>query len=216
MAAKPILIGDRCFPTKAAATKVCQAILYKYPLGATVDLDDALFLRDLLALHRQAVSKIGCGVASFQVEDNGPTRGFWVTRTDGTRTDFSFPSCLSPPSRETEALRGFRSEVRDQIVSFRASAFSTTWQVQCVLTGQWVTSDQAHVDHAIPFLDLVVRFLGLVGLDLGAVPVNPTTDGNTETRLLDRELAQSWAEFHRVNAQLRIVSAQANLRRKRV
>ena len=54
-------------------------------------------------MHPEAGDKIGPGVDSFSVE-RAPgrsfgTRCFWVTRSDGTRTEFSYLTCLSGKAR---------------------------------------------------------------------------------------------------------------------
>jgi hypothetical protein len=208
---KQVRIGDVVFGSKSKAEEAIRKILYAYPVGATVKFEDAQFLADLLDLHPERDAKVGVGARSFQIEQNGPTRGFWLTRTDGSRTDFSFKSCLTPPTAESDARAGFRSEVRDQIAEFRALQFAGGREVRCPITGESVNSGTSHVDHVPPFEDLVRLFLSRAGLSLSAVGVEPTRDGETETRLADRGLGEAWAAFHRQHAGLRIVSVQANL-----
>lgn len=208
---KPIRVGNKLFPTKKSAGDAVRAILYAYPVGATVSDEHAVFLAELLELHPERDMKIGAGIRSFQVERNEGSNGFWLTRTDGTRTDFSFLSCLTPPTPEAEARAGFRSEVRDQIDAFRSAAFAARSMVPCALTGEIVKITNAHIDHDPTFEELLSRFLVSLGVALGAVHVEPTRDGETATRLADRQLAEAWSTFHRVNARLRIVSVRANL-----
>ena len=45
---KPIQIGDTLYPTKKAAGDAIRAILYAYPLGATLSDEHAAFLADVL------------------------------------------------------------------------------------------------------------------------------------------------------------------------
>jgi hypothetical protein len=206
---KPIVIGIESFPTKKMATERCRTVLYRYATGQTVSSDDARFLGELLLLHAEADQKIGCGVASFQVEQNGPTRGFWLTRTDGTRTDFSFIACLTPRTPEREALDGLRWAVRDQIRAFRESALVDG--ARCAVTGVTLAGEATHVDHDPAFLVLVDDFLQSRGLGLADVSVEPTADGEIITVLADEALAQAWADYHRANAHLRLVTQSANL-----
>src|SRR5687768_2379203 len=117
---KSIVVGERRFSSKKLATEFVREILYRYDIGQRVSEGDAGFLADLLQLHPQAPQKIGCGVRYFTVEQNEGSRGFWLTRTDGSRTDWSFPSCLTPPTPESEARAGFRTAIRPQIAAFRA------------------------------------------------------------------------------------------------
>src|SRR5262249_31471879 len=200
-----ILIGDTCFPSKAAATDAIRRVLYRYPLGATVSDVDHAFLADVLARHPDAAIKIGVGVASFEVEANLGSRGFWLTRIDGTRTDWSFLSCLTPPTHAQDVVAALRTEVRDQVQRFKAMQF-LGGAARCAVTGVTLTIDGAHVDHAIPFVDLVDAFLTAQQLTVDALDVQPTCDGNTDTRLSDRQVAQQWADYHRNHARLRLVS----------
>ena len=202
-----LAIGHRTYATKKAAAEACRLVLYRYSPGESVSPADHLFLLDLLDLHPEGGEKAGAGVASFQVEQNGPTRGFWLTRVDGSRTDFSFLACLTPPSRERQALTAFRTAIMDQIATFRAT--NTDWT--CPITGDHLTRATAHIDHDPPFVVLVDAFLRECGVELGQVEVMPTTDGSTMTRFADRDLASAWSDFHRANARLRAVSARANL-----
>jgi hypothetical protein len=212
MTSKSVLIGKRAFESKKSATESIRAILYKYPVGEKVRGDDMWFLFDLLELHQQADEKIGCGVVSIEIEQNGPTRGFWLTRVDGTRTDWSFVACLSPPSPERQALSGFRTAVVPQILAFRDEFFRDRIGATCPITGEVVTLDNCHVDHESPtFRELVTEFLSCQYTELREVAVVPTRDGDTKTRLLSPELESNWQRFHQLKAKLRIVSMRANL-----
>jgi hypothetical protein len=208
---KPIHIGDTAYPTKKAAGDAVRQILYAYPIGATLSDDHAQFIADVLELHAERDQKIGVGIVSFQVEQNEGSRGFWLTRTDGTRTDFSFLSCLTPRTPEADARAAFRSEVRDQIAKFRADAFAGTILMACPITGELIRqASSAHVDHFNPTFDELLKSF-IPNEALASVQVIPTSDGETETRLADRVIATRWAEFHRMHAHLRIVSRRANL-----
>lgn len=150
---KPILVGECRFPSKKVATAFVREILYRYDIGQRVSERDAGFLADLLQLHPQAPQKIGCGVQHFTVEQNEGSRGFWLTRTDGSRTDWSFPACLKPPTPESEARAGFRTAIRPQVAAFRArfDAANTHAPQVCPITGELLTEANVHIDHETPF-----------------------------------------------------------------
>jgi hypothetical protein len=207
---KPIVIGRRVFATKKEATEACRAVLYRHPVGHTFLGEDERFLADLILLHAEAEQKIGVGVRSFQVEQNGPTRGFWITRIDGSRTDFSFIACLTPRTPEREALDAMRWAIRDQVVAFRAAKLNPSGNV-CEVTGTPITPADAHVDHEPPFRVLVADFLAQWSVALADVRVMPTADRETVTVLADASLRVAWQEYHRANAGLRLVSREANL-----
>lgn len=206
-----LTIGAREFASKRAAADAIRTVLYAYKHGQTLTPEHAAFVGDVLERHPEREQKIGAGVASFQVQDNGGTMGFWLTRIDGSRTDFSFLSCLSAPSAAQKARAAFRREIRDQIVAFRAAAFDWQSLVPCAVSGELVSIGNAHVDHCPTFESLLRDFESLHLLTLDDVAVEPTRDGETDTRLADRDLAKRWADYHREHARLRIVSARANL-----
>lgn len=80
----------------------------------------------------------------------------------------------------------------------------------CAISGEVLSWDDAHVDHAPPvFITLADRWTLLAG-GYPVITLTPTADGQIG-RTLTATDAQSWADFHRANAHLRIVSSLANL-----
>jgi hypothetical protein len=205
-----IRIGHRRFSSKTAAVQAIRDVLYRYSIGTTITGPDAELLTDLLAQHHERDLKIGCGVRSFEVEQNLGTRGFWLTRHDGTRTDWSYLTCLKPPTHLENVYAALRTEVRGQIQRFKFNAFSNG-PVLCAVSGEFVTLEHAHVDHNPPFVDLVARWLTSLGLSVHDLQVEATTDGATDTRLADRARAVEWATYHQATAGLRIVTPAVNL-----
>lgn len=216
MSAKPVRINDKLFPTKAAAQNAIRSILYRYKPGETLNDADTYFMRGVLALHPHAALKIGCGVKSFSVEQYEWNCGFALTRTDGTKTDWSYVVCLTPPTRAKEATNGFRTEIREQIKDFRCDFFRTCLSPTCAITRAPLVNDlSTHVDHDPPFEDLLASFLSQRSLQLENIEVNASQDNDLDTRLLDRQLAEEWQQYHRRHATLRVVSKKANLQRRR-
>jgi hypothetical protein len=95
MPAKPITLGPLYFRKRSDAAAHLKAILNKYDVGDRVSADDAEVLQAALALHPDAVVKVGCGIGHFSVRsaDFG-TKCFWVNRTDGSTQKFSYKSCV--------------------------------------------------------------------------------------------------------------------------
>ncbi len=205
------VLGAKRYATKKAVIAHCRSILDAATLPT---VDDAAFLLDLLGHHRKAAQKIGCGVRRFFVHADGfGGRCFWLERLDGTCTDWSFLSCLAPPTREQEVRSALRALVSADVVAFRDDVFAASPVRACAITGAPVTRDDAHVDHQPPdtFLSLVERFLVRLGRGYAEILIKPTSDGCTVTRLADDEVARAWIEFHRTHAVLRVTSAHANL-----
>jgi len=91
---KPVTIGSKQFETQKAATSYVRELLNSQPLKQPIPESHHSFLCDLLALHPRAKEKFGDGIRHFSVERalHG-TRCFYLTRVDGSRTDFSFYKC---------------------------------------------------------------------------------------------------------------------------
>jgi hypothetical protein len=207
------------FPTKKAVLAECSRILKNTRVGAEVkDPADHRFLLGVLGLHRQAKAKIGCGVARFRrlATGFGPgATGFWAERVDGSTTDWSFHAAVNPPSPAKEALTGLRHAVIDQVLDFRRRAFAESAVIQCAITGAPIRDSGSHADHVRPFRELVDDFCREWGVPLDQIEVDPTRDGETLTVISDPELREAWVQFHLERAELRMVSASANLSRGR-
>lgn len=177
---------------------------------------DHRFVLDLLGLHQERDAKVGCGVAHVSVRTNfnhgGRTRGFWITRLDGTETDFSWVKCLSPPSHAQDVRKAFRDAIGDQMLEFKRAALSAG-PVSCPCTGEPLGLASCHVDHVAPdtFLVLLGHFLAAEGIGYGQVRVRPTSDGDVYNYLDDAGLADRWLKFHRERAKLRLLSRTGNL-----
>ena len=207
-----IVLGGESFKTQKAIRDRASRIMHATRLGADVEGVDLAFVLDLLARHCESDQKIGCGVASIQVE-NAPgwsNRCFWITRLDGTRTDFGIQSCLKPASHEQNVRSAMRTEVADQVAAFRREAFSRG-PVRCAVTDVDLTDALAHVDHAKPWTFVALAQEFLEGRDVADIKLLGQGDGDTVLTLADRELAARWHAFHAERAVLRVVSAAANL-----
>jgi hypothetical protein len=223
MPRKPIRIADRVFPTKAVLKEYIRAIVARYEDDEPLNAEDLAFMLALLERHRWHEGKVGPGVASMTVRVHAPypQRGFWLTRVDGTDTDFSWVECVDPPSQRKDVLEAMRAAVIDQIGEFRDRFFATSADPTCPLTGEPLSPDTCHVDHLVPmtFGELARRFLTEREIDVDAVELDGYGDGEMKKTLRDAAILESWREFHRLLAQLRVLSRRGNLslaRRKAV
>ena len=95
MPAKPITLGSIHFERRGDAKAYLKQMLNKYDVGDRVNSEDEAILRDALAHHVEAITKIGSGISNFSVRsaDFG-SRCFWVNRMDGTTEKFSISGCI--------------------------------------------------------------------------------------------------------------------------
>ena len=126
MAGQPVDLGLIRFPTKGKATEHFKEMLNRLALGETLAGQDHLEMNALLLRHPEASDKIGCGVQRFFVDmtDHG-TRCFWLERTDGSKTEFSYPSCISgrSPSLEQEFAEACREAVHHDLREAKKAFF---------------------------------------------------------------------------------------------
>jgi hypothetical protein len=196
---------------KADAKDRCRAIIEALADGQMIAADeDVEFLRRLLDRHPCAAEKIGQGVAGFSVQTvKLGTRCLVVHRVDGTSTDFSYYKCISEPSATGLARAAMRRAIADQVAHFKWAACNRGPLV-CAVTGDRLSWDGAHVDHAPPvFVALADTSASRAG-GYSAIQLLPTEDGQIG-RILAPADADSWTSFHRANAKPRIVSKHTNL-----
>jgi hypothetical protein len=93
--AKPVTIGEKSFGTRNDANGFIQELLNDQPLKVAIPEPHHSFLCSLVSRHPNVAEKVGPGIQHFTVEPalHG-TRCFYLTRVDGTKTDFSYLKCV--------------------------------------------------------------------------------------------------------------------------
>jgi hypothetical protein len=210
-------IGDRRFPTKGAAGDAVREILHGYPIGSIVDRpEDHLLLLDLLSLHHQAEDKIGSGVDFFAIAppQRGPHPHFEVIRTDGSRIDFSYRTCLKPPSYRQQVLNVMRDEAKSTINDYFESR-RTAGSLVSDQSGEPLDSNDIDVSYfrGPSFLRIADEFAESVG-GWEAIEMTPSTEPGLG-RFQDRDLAARWFSHHEERAVLGLLSKRENRSRPR-
>jgi hypothetical protein len=201
--------------TKATAWQRCQRIFGAYLPGEDIaNADDRAFVLDLIRRHPDAEEKIGAGVDRLLIRRNIPFRnvGVWIKRRDGTLTDVSMRRCLDGrPSAAANARKAMRWAILDQVIAARDRAFAAG-AVRCPFTGELLTVDTCHIDHAQPdtFEVLSAEFAELEG-GWEAIVTSASLDGMIARRMADSAQIGRWRMFHVVRARLQVVSLEANL-----
>lgn len=215
-----ININGKVFRTKKAALDHFSAMLARYADGAAVEGEDEADLLALLTRHPEVQDKVGVGVDGFYVDQAFMgTRCFYVRRTDGSKTDFSFRSCVNgrAPTPHQEFLEAARMAVHDQIRQAKLNHYEThkgaDGTAPCDLTGRPLRLEEAHVDHAEPmtFEVIVQTFLAAQRIENPADYVTPGADNQYVATFRDSAVAQAFREYHRRLARLRWVSKEKNL-----
>lgn len=209
-------LGPYRYRSKAEIKAYLKALLGSTSWGAVLSPDDSAMLMDLLKLHPDAASKIGCGVKRFIVaKPQAPTsKAFHVVRTDGSVEVFSYLACLDPRSDRTRATEAMRNELFPQIRREKTRIWQRHQDAQCRLwsaaDNQWLDWDDCALDHyPVPFSAIRDRFLKERGLRLESIKVE-YCEGNCLPMMADADLAVRWAVFHQRHATYRIISAKLN------
>ena len=218
MKSKGFLIRGEFFPTKKALENRIRAIRDKYKDDNQLTPDNFDFLLDVLEGHPQYDIKRGPGIVSIYVKTN-PTytnnRCFWLIRTDGTETDFSFKECLTPTPHDKKFFRALRAAIEPFTWEFKKNFFdSLTSPAYCPYTRERLEFVGSHVDHKVPltFERLVDDFVQANGIDIDQISVAGDVEDNTyQNTLVDQELKERWISYHNQRAVLQVVSRRANL-----
>jgi len=220
MGKEPIRIGDLLFTTKKAAKEYFRTMLAGYQNGQTVeDINDG-HLRDLIERHPEATSKIGCGVKRFfKDRTDKPTSCFWLEREDGSRTDFSYISCVDAKSKSLyqEFAEACRMAVEEDLRAAKTEHFrehaDSDGKVLCEITGERVAIYESHLDHKKPmtFQVIVRTFVKAKKITVRPEMLSVPRDAQFSTVFVDDELRREFREYHRSVADLRIVAAKENL-----
>jgi Protein of unknown function (DUF3223) len=165
MAKAITLSNGRSWKTQAAALAHFKEMLHRHADNQVVegrdDHDDLLALLERYdAVITHGPAKIGSGVEYFlrrrNVGENFSTPGFWVRRTDGTDTDFSYIDAAKgqPKSNAQEFYDVCRGAVATDLLAAKKRHFEThgdsSGRVPCDLSDELISFAEAHLDHAYP------------------------------------------------------------------
>lgn len=210
------LVNGLEFATKEALQEEIKRILYKYEPEMILDCADTDFMCDVLFMHPHADEKIGKGVQSIGVQINPTyrnTRNFVVYRTDGTSSDFSYTKCLRPPTHRAMLIQACRQAIAPGIIAAKQSYFRQTVNPVCPITNEFLTPENTHVDHAYPktFRNLFERFIREHHVNMDKVELVRGGDNSSIVQIADKMLESLWVSFHWQEAEIRFISAEANL-----
>ena len=229
MVKKIELSNGRTWATQKAALAHFKEMLARYKDNETVEVrEDHDDLLALLERYDEAItddpSKIGVGVEVFfrrrNIGEGYSTASFWVRRTDGTETDFSYIHAVKgePKGIAREFYDACRSAVAADLLTAKKRQFDkhgdASGRIRCEITNELISFEEAQLDHAYPtFGQLVVSFRAAKEWQ-HSVPADVLSlaqDAQTRTTFLDPSVAEAFRSFHHAAALLRIVCRKGNL-----
>lgn len=199
-------LGGTRFRTKGDAMEYVRDVLRGATLYSVVN-DPLIYA--LLDRHPERERKLEGGVEAIEVRPNEwGERCFSIRRPSGEYVAFSFRECFKPSTDVQNAKAALRVEITDQVNAYRDAR-----ALVCEATGQKLIlakgfPHSAEVDHVPPatFDALAEEWAASVG---GWSAVKHYAVGQRRYLVLD-EQRESWQEFHREHATLRLLSAAAH------
>ncbi|WP_236184697.1 DUF3223 domain-containing protein [Pseudomonas juntendi] len=163
----------------------------------------------LLALHPEAVRKIGVGVDHFRLERNQLAgRGLRLVRFDGTSDSFSYKRCITgvTQSHHGKVCEALRFAIRPQMEAFRESL---VWPVKCAIKGVEIAHpNDLHIDHKVAFWLLLEQFSSEYEI---ALPNLRVVGNGMALALADRQVTDAFIKYHHHHAQLQPTCREANV-----
>ncbi|WP_265497585.1 MULTISPECIES: DCL family protein [Providencia] len=214
--AKPVCFGDYQFRTQNAAKEAIREKLTRYQFGDRLNEEDETFFSELFQLHSEYEEKIGCGIEYIKVEkDFHNNKYLHIYRVDTSDVDISWVHCIQPASKKSIVSYAFRRAVKAAVIEFKRNALKEA--PTCPILNTPLNFDNSHVAYITPTFDeLLLKFLEESGQSIDSIMLK---DPNTEDRdqrgvINDLNLKEQWIQYHKLNAQLTLLSAKANLRRR--
>lgn len=150
------------FKTQKSLREYIQKNIYRdiYKDYENISEDHLRFMIDLLSYHEYSEQKIGCGVKRMWLQREHLYNGrcFWLERSDGSITDFSFYQCIKASPIYRDFTSACRTSILELMANFRREYFSNRENSLCPILGKPMNMFNSHVDHKPPAtFDAIVK-----------------------------------------------------------
>lgn len=171
--------------------KGAQLILNAGDTPRECSLEERVYVEECLLKHPQAKGKVGGGITSIWIKKaRFGSRGFYVTRADGTEIDFSIYKCFRPSISKNSAL-------------FAAAA----------RTASFDGAVSGHHKHHLPpwtFAKILREFITVEKIDMDKVDFDHSGLGVT---FADTELSGRFKKFHDALAVIEVILPEEHKKR---
>lgn len=226
MAKQIRLSNGKSWKTQGAALEHFRKMLARY--GDNCLVDDHDDHADLVALierydtvESDGPPKMGVGISHFERRLNRgvgfTSPGFWISRTDGSITDFSYVSAVRgiPKKLSEEFYDACRNAVGTELLAAKQRYFKefsdAEGRLPCDLTDTPLIYSEAELSHAVPsFGKIVADFKISQGWDT-SIPhgvLTKSADAQISTRFADTGTSEAFRLYHHARALLRIVASK--------
>ena len=220
MARKPIIIGSKEFKFQKDALAFFKDMLNSHRANKTIEGENHELLLAILERHPEADQKIGAGVERFyKAPTEMGTSCFWIERTDGSKTDFSYITAVKAKGKSLyqEFKEACRNAVRADLSTTKEAFFNEhgdeNGKVPCEVSGEKIGIYESHLDHKKPMTFQVIVNTFITANKIGISPsmLSVSGDAQFETEFVDLELKEKFREYHHEIADLRIINPATNL-----
>jgi hypothetical protein len=206
--------------TQKALTETVRGMIANVDIGTefTNSTPEGEWVVTLLQRHHQWKEKAGdvgaWSIKVVKVTGTGwkPHKGLVVVRNDGSEVDISWREAIRQTPHKDRVRAAMRAYIEDQIFEFKSKELGGGEFFRCAISGKHEHIANGAVDHIAPltFKELCRRFFAMESeaLPFGELSVSLATHGINDRRdfFEDVELAERWCGFHRVNAELRLIT----------
>lgn len=220
MARDPIIVGHKTFKTQKDALEFFKEMLNSYRVNTTINGENHDLLLAVLERHPEAQQKIGVGIKRFyKAPTDKGTNCFWVERTDGTKTDFSYLTAVKAKDKSLyqEFSEACRNAVSNDLTKAKEMFFmenaDENGKVECEITGDKIAIYESHLDHKKPmtFQVIVNTFILANNITLSKQMISASKDQQFEKEFTDQVIKAKFIDYHHKIAQLRIINSKSNL-----
>lgn len=226
MPSKPVITSTLMWNSRIEAEETCQEILRggRYSIGDTItDIDDVAVLTAILEVHPHTADKVGSGVKHFSLEQNAGTAGiavsedsigFWITRTDGTKIDFSYIESIYPSDKKKQVTTALRADVDDLRLEYRDSRWVNPPVFSDVSGDQFARRQDSTVIYEIPsFAQMAYVFARQEGGWDAIDVVKGSRNAFIGDQLADPNVLGRWRQFYATHARPKLATRSEGARR---
>lgn len=213
----PISIGDHYFQSKKEAISFYREILNRYSIGEELVQGDKKSVLKLLLTHPNAKSKMGVGLKSIAIGKTRYSRCFELRRKDGTVSCFSYIQRINgPPSTSMKFTISCRQCIEEDLKRVKHEYFkkySKGGKAKCQESNKLYKWEDLCVDHRQPntFSMIVDRYIEVHSINIDSIEYEHIDRAPDQFK--DSDLRNSFRDYHRDKANLRIVYKHLNLSR---
>lgn len=208
--AKPVVLPSVTFKKQGDADAFFKALLDRYDDDEYLGVADEELVYELLQRHPEYDSKIGCGVVGIYRARSAdhPSSCFHVHRNDGSKTDFSYKTCVrgSSPSLKARFYEACQRSIAGIVATQKKLMFDTAGgEIACYKTGMSTTFTTSDYRHTHPrFRDIVEGFIKLNKIVVSEGLLSKGADMQYSTVFIDPAMVDSFINYHATVAKLEI------------